>query len=415
MTPQEPFMEAAGPPAPATNQEHLIAADAPAAIAYRADLVNHLQRQDLATNAAVADALRMVPRHLFLPDEPLDRAYADEAIVTKWSADRMPLSSASQPAMVAIMLEQLAVQPGMRVLEIGAGTGYNAALLAELVGPHGHVTTIDIDPDTVAAARQHLASAGIGPNRVHVICGDGALGWPSGAPYDRIILTVGAWDVAPEWVRQLTPQGRLVLPLALHTVQLSVALDRQGETLLSASMRPCGFMRLRGPFAGPERLIELPATTGMKLLAEPPFAGTERLAALLTTPPRLRPLNVLNVELLRYTLAFMGQAVVTLFTTPAHPQLGTNTVGVIMPEGDAACFLGIDASRERHVPVLVEFGAATATQRVEKTLGLWRQMGKPALNQWQLRLHPPGGFVAAARSHAFIFPKGDWIAELSAM
>lgn len=411
MTPQEPLLEAGLPHA---EQDHGLAADAPAAIAHRADLVNHLQRQDLATNVAVANALRVVPRHLFLPDEPLDRAYADEAIVTKWSADRMPISSASQPAMVAIMLEQLAVQPGMRVLEIGAGTGYNAALLAELVGPHGQVTTIDIDPDIVEAARQHLASAGFDPQRVQVICGDGVLGWPAGGPYDRIILTVGAWDVAPEWVRQLTTQGRLVLPLALHTVQLSAALDRQGATLLSSSLRPCGFMRLRGPFAGPERLIALPETTGMKLLAEPPVARPAALADLLATSPRLQPLNALSVELLRYVLAFMAQNVVTLFASPAHPLLGTNTVGVITPEGDSACFLGIDASHDRHLPVLVEFGAATAALRVEACLGQWRRLGKPVLNQWQLRLHPAADYIAAARPNAFVFPKGDWIAELSA-
>jgi protein-L-isoaspartate(D-aspartate) O-methyltransferase len=85
--------------------------------------------------------------------------------------------------------------PGQRVLEIGAGTGYNAALMAHIVGGSGEVVTVDIERDLVDAARDHLEAAGFG--RVRVVLGDGGDGHPGGAPYDRIILTVGAWDVAP--------------------------------------------------------------------------------------------------------------------------------------------------------------------------------------------------------------------------
>src|SRR3954447_22853894 len=109
----------------------------------RTALIAHLDRTGALHDDAVRAALLHVPRHLFLPDEPLERAYADDAIPTK-IADGVAISSASQPAIVAVMLEQLALAPGMRVLEIGAGTGYNAALLRTLVGPHGQVTTVDI-------------------------------------------------------------------------------------------------------------------------------------------------------------------------------------------------------------------------------------------------------------------------------
>src|SRR5258708_24206156 len=98
---------------------------------------------------------------------------------------------------MAIMVEQLALQPGDRILEIGAGTGYNAALMAHLVGPKGQVVTVDIDQDTAAAAQAHLATAGA--DDIRVLCGDGALGYPEAAPYDRIILTAGTWDIAPAW------------------------------------------------------------------------------------------------------------------------------------------------------------------------------------------------------------------------
>ena len=108
----------------------------------------------------IAAALRDVPRHLFLPHLPPEEAYLDDAIVTKRDAEGQPISSSSQPAIMAIMLDQLDLAPGQRVLEIGAGTGYNAALIRHIVGPSGAVVSVDIEADLVDRAREHLASAG---------------------------------------------------------------------------------------------------------------------------------------------------------------------------------------------------------------------------------------------------------------
>jgi protein-L-isoaspartate(D-aspartate) O-methyltransferase len=227
-------------------------------------LVAELRDQAMLRDDTVARALATVPRHLFLPGVEPEEAYADKAVVTKWDAGGQPVSSASQPAIVALMLQQLAVLPGQRVLEIGAGTGYNAALLAWLTGPSGHVTTVDLDADTVAGAREHLAAAGAG--QVEVVQTDGGLGWPLSAPYDRIILTVGAPDITPAWAGQLAPGGRLVLPLSLRSgLQYSIAFDQAGDHLESVSVLPCGFMRLRGEFAGPPASGAEPA----ELLADP--------------------------------------------------------------------------------------------------------------------------------------------------
>jgi len=143
------------------------------------------------------------------------------------------------------------------VLEIGAGTGYNAALISHIIGPSGAVVSVDIDPDLVETARGHLAGAGY-PD-VTVVAADGADGYPPGAPYDRVIATVGVSDLAPAWLYQAGPGARIVVPLDVRGSQLAVAFGRAGSGghWVSRSIMPCGFMRMRGSLAGPERTVVL--------------------------------------------------------------------------------------------------------------------------------------------------------------
>jgi protein-L-isoaspartate(D-aspartate) O-methyltransferase len=231
---------------------------------------------------AVEGALRDVPRHLFVPGVPPAEAYRDEAIVTKRDRSGVPVSSSSQPAIMALMLDQLDLKPGHRVLEIGAGTGYNAALMSHIVGPGGQVTSVDIDPDVVAEAAAHLAAAGY-PD-VTVVCADGAEGCADQAPYDRLIATVGVSDLAPAWLRQVTPDALIVVPLDVRGAQLSVAFERAGGHWASRSVVPCGFMRMRGALAGPPvALVPLPGLTLM--LSEERTVDSAALAAALTAPP----------------------------------------------------------------------------------------------------------------------------------
>jgi protein-L-isoaspartate(D-aspartate) O-methyltransferase len=208
-------------------------------------LVEQLVRVGNIRTTAVEAAFRAVPRHVFLPELAAEEVYRDEAIATKF-LNGSAISSSSQPAIMAIMLEQLELQPGQRVLEIGAGTGYNAALMAHIVGDTGRVVTVDLDDDTAERAREHLAAAGF--DRVQVVCSDGGLGYADAAPYDRIILTVGARDIMPAWHEQLKPGGRLLLPLSIRDTQLSVAFEKVGDHLTSLSARAAGFMLLRGAF-----------------------------------------------------------------------------------------------------------------------------------------------------------------------
>lgn len=210
----------------------------------RASMVDLIKETGHARTSRVEQAMRAVPRHEFVPDATLEDAYADIAVITKRDANGAALSCASVPTIVAMMLDQLDVRPGHRILEIGAGTGYNAALLACLTGPSGQVTTIDIDAEVTAQARHALDATGCG--HVKVITGDGALGDFEHAPYDRIIVTVGAWDLPTSWRDQLAPGGRLVVPLRWRGQSRSVALLREGDLLRSDATDLCGFVPMIG-------------------------------------------------------------------------------------------------------------------------------------------------------------------------
>ena len=212
----------------------------------RQQMVAALKDAGLIRTVAVEQAMLQVPRHLFVPDVDLPTAYRDDAVLVKCGKDGSPISSASQPTIVATMLEQLAVALGHRVLEVGTGTGYNAALLASLVGADGHVTTVELEPDLAEAARHRLDQIGL-PG-VEVAAGDGRHGHPAGAPYDRVIITAGARQIAAAWTDQLADGGRLVVPLVdedgVGTIvvfqKTESEMERLGET-------PCGFLPLREP------------------------------------------------------------------------------------------------------------------------------------------------------------------------
>jgi protein-L-isoaspartate(D-aspartate) O-methyltransferase len=221
----------------------------------RTRLVGVLRSRGVIQSEAVETAMLAVPRHRFIPEATLRIAYADDVYVTKRNSDGEAVSSASQPAIVAEMLEQLDVRPGHRVLEIGAGTGYNAALLDVLVGPEGAVTTVDIDSETAGRARKALDA--VGSERVRVVQGDGELGFVDGAPYDRIIATVGTWDLPPAWWDQLSDGGRLVAPLSIRGCEHSVAFDYVDGVMRSRSIVSCGFMPMRGLGSQEGQTVEL--------------------------------------------------------------------------------------------------------------------------------------------------------------
>ncbi|MDA5142269.1 methyltransferase, FxLD system [Streptomyces sp. AD681] len=222
----------------------------------RNKVVDELRADGNISSPEVEAVMRKVPRHAFIPDTPLDKAYDTyAAVITKTDEHGVQLSSVSAPQIQAMMLEQAQVKPGMRVLEIGSG-GLNAAYLAELVGPAGEVITVDIDPTVTDRASRLLEEHGY--EKVLVVTADAAEPLPIDE-VDVVMVTAGAWDIAPAWISQLKQGGRLVVPLRMRGLTRSVAFTQvtseHGPYLESESARICGFVPMQGSTAHREELL----------------------------------------------------------------------------------------------------------------------------------------------------------------
>ncbi len=221
--------------------------------------VELLKKEGWIRSEAVEAAFRRVPRHLLIEKvyrgqpngleidptnlEHLAMIYSNSPFCIRLNPEP---SSSSEPGLMAQMLELLALQPGMRVLEIGAGSGYNAALMTELVSDPSLITTLDLNRDLVERTRQRLAAAGYGA--IHILAQDGFYGCETNAPYDRIVATVGCSDLSPYWLAQLASDGFMLIPLShggyCHCPLVRVEKDR--ERIIGKVVRYSGFMPIRG-------------------------------------------------------------------------------------------------------------------------------------------------------------------------
>ena len=177
----------------------------------RKDLIQRSIAEGIIRSSEVGRAMRAVPRELFVPENVRTSAYVDSPLTIGY------IQTISAPHMVAMMVEALELEVGQKVLEVGSGSGYHAAILAEIVAPRnvkegGHDYTIEIVPELSVFARQNLASSGY-HNRVSVILGDGSLGYPKAAPYDRILVTAASPRILNTLVDELKIEGILMIPV----------------------------------------------------------------------------------------------------------------------------------------------------------------------------------------------------------
>jgi protein-L-isoaspartate(D-aspartate) O-methyltransferase len=189
----------------------------------------------------VLDAMRKVPRHVFVPESLMDSAYADRPL---------PIGEGqtiSQPYMVALMSEALRLEGHEKVLEVGTGSGYQAAILAEIAD---HVVTLERHSELAAGAAERLRR--LGYINIEVVVGDGSKGYPARAPFDGIIVTAGAPDIPSALVDQLADKGRLVIPVGNSFHQTLMRVTRRGDDREIEKLEGCVFVPLIGEYGWKE-------------------------------------------------------------------------------------------------------------------------------------------------------------------
>ncbi|HBR10187.1 TPA: protein-L-isoaspartate(D-aspartate) O-methyltransferase [Candidatus Acetothermia bacterium] len=303
--------------------------------------------------------------------------YSNTSLLTKIN----PPSSTSQPSLVASMLELLELKRGMNLLEIGAGTGYNAALMQEIVGKKGHITTIDIQEDVVEQTRRLLKASGYG--EIEVIAADGADGFPEKALYDRIIATVGCPDISFCWLEQLRGNGFMLIPLQ-HGIEGSDPLIRiwkERERLVGRVVGLSGFMSIQGELAIEQRV---------------PFAIQATLRD--KKPAAEYPLPDLLEEMQKFRekKQWVESCSFPFFLTIADERTFGSGLGLWDEEKGV-----IVVKRDK----LVLYGDKSLYQDLKIFCEQWERLGKPKLSDWQLEFVP--------FDHAGEIPEGErtWVIE----
>jgi protein-L-isoaspartate(D-aspartate) O-methyltransferase len=209
----------------------------------RKHLVYKLVKEGRIRSATVIEAMETVPREFFvLPDEK-KHAYVDTPLRIGSG------QTISAPHMVGIMVEELDLKPGHRVLEVGAGSGYHAAVVAQIVCkiPKGHVYSVEIKKELTELAKSNLSNAGYG-DFVTIIHGDGSMGYAQQAPYDRIFVTCASPDLPPPLIEQLNENGKLLIPVGSTFYSDLTLVTKIENKLTKSKLGGCAFVPMVGEF-----------------------------------------------------------------------------------------------------------------------------------------------------------------------
>jgi protein-L-isoaspartate(D-aspartate) O-methyltransferase len=371
--------------------------------------VDELKAAGAIGSATVERAFRAVQRHRLLetfyhrdadgrrtvehdPGHPrqdhLALIYADTALATRHIGG-MPASSTSQASLVAKMLELLDLREGLKVLEVGAGTGYNAALLAEIVGDQRLVITVDVLEDVVDQTRRLLVAAGY--PRIQVLLRDGFEGVPEQAPFDRIVATVGCSDLSPHWAEQLADDGAMLVPLRHASGHPLVLARKDGAALRGRMMLRTGFIPVRGPLHIEDLWVQ-----GVWMLrgAEPVHEPDPEPR--FTARQADEPMGITDDE--TDFLFFLGLQDRRACHAPQGPALSEGRDGwaALAPDG---IWWWKDASLAREL---------------DRHYREWDERGRPALEDYQISFRPidadadppPGGWQIARRFYRELLTLG---------
>ncbi|MGH3839063.1 MAG: methyltransferase domain-containing protein [Pseudonocardiaceae bacterium] len=379
----------------------------------RRRMVDALTAEEFLTRWRVAFApwrapLLTVPRHRFLPatlwvdndagpppalvtlhreQDPerwLTLAYAGDYVITQVDdghpagpglGGAMPTSSASGPVIVAVMLAALDAHEGHRVLEIGTGTGYNAALLAHRLGAE-QVTSIEIDPDIATHARAALSDTGFGA--VTVATGDGALGYPAGALYDRVIATAAANRIPYPWVAQTRPGGRILLPWAdTYTGGLLALTVNDDGTAQGNIVAESNFMWLRE---------QREARGAVKPTTSEVSSDPDRTDASTTT---CHPHNVTGPHGARLAICQRVAGCQWRYW-PWEPDDPVGVLWLVDPWGSWAKLTHTTPDADEDEFPVLQSGPRRLWDEVEAAYHWWIDAGSPDADRWQFTVTPTG-------------------------
>ncbi|WP_055522789.1 methyltransferase, FxLD system [Streptomyces graminilatus] len=361
--------------------------------------VDQLKEDGTIVSPRVEAAMRKVPRHLAVPESPLDEAYSTyNAVITQEDDHGNHTSSVSAPQIQAMQLEQADLHPGDNVLEIGTN-GPNAAYIAEMVGPTGQVTTVDIDSQPADRAQRFLTETGY--TNVNVVVADAENGLPGHAPYDAIMVTVGAWDIPPAWIDQLKDDGRLVVPLRINGLTRTYGFIRQGDHLVATSAHVCGFVAVQGAGSHVQQTMQLPGGVTLHFDEGLP-ADPSLLDGVLDTvrAETWTGVTVASREPIGTLQMYLATQVPTYCSMSINPELATGAIG---PTGLGFSMVAIDGPNFGYIVVRrnpekenAEFGfhafgpdGAGFAERLADIVRTWGKKHRSAPGP-RISVHPAG-------------------------
>jgi len=320
------------------------------------------------------------------PRRWLELAYADDAVITQVDdgqpaaegTGRRISSSASMPTVVAQMLAHCAAQPGQRVLEIGTGTGYNAALLAQRLGA-GNVVTIEIDPELAQTARHALKTAGY--DAVTVVTGDGAQGYPPAAPFDEVLSTAAVQQVPYDWVEQTRPGGLVLTPWGTDYYNgglLALSVTEE-HTAVGTIIDKASFMTLRQ-----QRFTEPRLTLTAEDDAHAVCSFTD-----------IHPAEIANGYIAFDACIALAIRVPQCAMSYAPPELDADGEGILwLVDARSGSWARLHHHPDRDGPYhVLQSGSRNLWDEVHSSYHWWLDAGRPTADRWRFTITPEGQHI----------------------